>query len=55
MIRKNNFFKSYFKNSKKYNINLKKTKKAFSSFLKNLEDNKFPLLNSYKKDYEFNF
>ncbi len=55
MFKKNNFFKGYFANSKKYNINLKKTKKIFNSFLIELNNNEIPLLQSYEKDYEFDF
>jgi glucose-6-phosphate isomerase len=55
MLKKDNFFKSYFIKSNKYNQNLKKTKKVFNSFLIDLENNKIPLLESYKKSYKFDF
>jgi|TARA_B110000438_G_scaffold253170_1_gene258641 glucose-6-phosphate isomerase len=55
MLKKDNFFKSYFIKSNKYNQNLKKTKKVFNSFLIDLESNKIPLLESYKKSYKFDF
>ena len=55
MLKKENFFKDYFKASSNYNKNLKKTKKVFNSFLYDLENNKIPLLASYEKDYEFDF
>ena len=55
MFKKNSFFKNYFINSSKYNKNLKKTKKFFSSFLVDLKNNQIPLLESYEKNYEFNF
>ena len=55
MLKKNNFFKSYFTNSKIYNKNLKKTKKYFNSFLIDLKNNKIPLMESYEKEYQFNF
>ncbi len=55
MFKKDNFFRNYFTNSNKYNKNLKKTKKFFSSFLVDLKNNKIPLLESYEKNYEFNF
>jgi len=55
MIKKDNFFKSYIKNSKNYNKNLKKTKKIFKIFLNDLKNFEIPLLESYEKDYEFDF
>ena len=55
MLKKDNFFKNYFINSIKYNKNLKKTKKIFNSFLVDLKNNQIPLLESYEKDYEFDF
>ena len=55
MLKKDVFFKSYFINSSKYNSNLKKTKKIFNSLLIDFKNNKIPLLESYEKNYEFNF
>ena len=55
MIKKENFFKNHFSNSGKYKNNLKKTKKAFGSFLVDLKNNEIPLLESYEKSYEFDF
>ena len=55
MIKKDNFFKNYFKNSNTYRNNLKKTKKIFKLFLSDLKNLEFPLFESYEKDYEFNF
>jgi glucose-6-phosphate isomerase len=55
MFKKDSFFKNYFTNSSKYNKNLKKTKKFFSSFLLDLKNNQIPLLESYEKNYKFNF
>ena len=55
MLKKDNFFKNYFINLSKYNQNLKKTKKVFSSFLVDLKNNQIPLLKSYEKNYEFDF
>ena len=55
MIIKNNFFDGYFVNSSKYKNNIKKTKFFFESFLKDLKNFKIPLLQSYEKDYQFNF
>jgi len=55
MIKKNNFFKNYIRNSITYRNNLKKTKKIFNSFLIDLKNFDIPLLESYEKDYEFHF
>ena len=55
MLKKSNFFKSYFINSSKYYKNIIRTKKVFNSFLIDLENNNIPLLGSFEKDYEFNF
>ena len=51
MINKNNFYL----NSKKFKKNLNKTQKIFQSFKKDFKDFKIPLLNSYQKDYAFDF
>ncbi len=55
MFKKNNFFKSYFFKNTEYNKNIKKTKKIYKSFLLDLKNNKIPLLDSYEKNYEFDF
>ena len=55
MLKKDNFFKSYFINLSKYNKNLKKTKKIYNSFIVDLKNNQIPLLESYEKNYEFDF
>ena len=55
MLKKSNFFKSYFINSSKYYKNIIRTKKVFNSFLIDLENSNIPLLGSFEKDYEFNF
>ena len=55
MLVKDNFFKSYFINSGIYKKNLIKTKNIFKSFLVDLNNKEIPLLESYQKDYEFNF
>tara|TARA_Y100000590_G_scaffold145840_1_gene167699 strand:- start:2468 stop:3676 length:1209 start_codon:yes stop_codon:yes gene_type:complete len=55
MLIKNNFFKGYFGNTKTYYKNLKKTKKIFNSFLVDFKNFEVPLLESYGKDYEFDF
>ena len=55
MLNKKNFFDNFLFGKKKFNKNLQKTKKAFNSFLLDLENNEIPLLESFKKDYEFEF
>ena len=55
MLKKDNFFKNYFVNSKKYYENIKKTKKIYNSFLIDLKNFKIPLLESYEKNYKFDF
>ena len=55
MLKKSNFFKSYFINSSKYYKNIIRTKKVFNSFLIDLENSNIPLLGSFEKDYEFSF
>ena len=55
MLKKDNFFKHYFVRSREYNKNLKRTKKVFNTFLLDLRNNRIPLLDSYEKNYEFNF
>ena len=55
MLKKDNFFKNYFVNSRRYYENTKKVKKTYSSFLEDLKNFKIPLLESYEKDYKFNF
>ena len=55
MLVKDNFFKSYYVNSNKYKNNIKKTKKVFNSFIADLKNNQIPLLESYDKNYEFDF
>lgn len=55
MLKKNDFFKNCFIKSKKYKTNIKKTKYIFNSFIKDLKNNQIPLLESYQKDYDFDF
>ena len=55
MLKKDNFFKNYFVNSRRYYENIKKVKKTYSSFLVDLKNFKIPLLESYEKNYKFNF
>ena len=55
MLIKNNFINNFSLNSKKYNHNLKKTKKIFKSFLLDLKNSEIPLLQSYEKNYTSDF
>ena len=55
MLKKDNFFKDYFVNSRRYYENIKKVEKTYSSFLVDLKNFKIPLLESYEKDYKFDF
>ena len=55
MLKKDNFFKNYFKNSSSYNNSLKKTKFFFNSLISDIKKNKIPLLNSYEKNYDYDF
>ena len=55
MLKKSNFFGSYFGNSKSYYKNVIKTKKVLNSFLVDLKNFKVPLLESYDKNYKFDF
>jgi glucose-6-phosphate isomerase len=55
MIKKDNFFKTYFNNSKRYNKNFQKTKNVFNDFLLEIKSGDVPLLESYKKEYKFDF
>ena len=55
MIKKDNFFKNFFISSKIYNQNIKKTKNIFFSFKKDFKNGEIPFLESYTKDYKFEF
>ena len=55
MLNENNFFKNFSFNSKEFNQNLKKTKIIFNSFKSDLKNSKIPPLQSYEKDYIFDF
>ena len=55
MLIKDNFFKNYFVNSKGFKKSLKKTKDIFNSFLLELKNNQIPVLDSYNKNFEFDF
>ena len=51
MINENNFYL----NSKKFKKNINKTQNIFQSFKKDFKEFKIPILNSYQKDYIFDF
>ena len=55
MLKKSNFFEGYFGNSSKYYKNLKQTKRIFNSLIIDLKNCDIPLLESYKKEYQFDF
>ena len=55
MIRKDNFFENFFINSKIYNQNIKKTKNIFKSFKEDFKNGEIPFLESYTKNYKFEF
>ena len=55
MLIKNNFINNFFFKSKKFYKNLKKTKKVFKSFESDLKNFEIPLLQSYEKNYAFDF
>ena len=55
MFKKNNFFKGNSFNSPEYKKNIEKTKKVYNSLLLDIKENKIPLLQSYEKEYEFDF
>ena len=55
MIKKDNFFLGHTSNSKNYYKNLRKTKKIFNLLLNQIKNLEIPLLQSYEKEYEFDF
>ena len=55
MFNENNFFKNFSLNSRGFNQNLKKTKIIFNSFKSDLKNFEIPLLQSYEKNYIFDF
>jgi glucose-6-phosphate isomerase len=55
MLKIENFFLGNKNIVKNYNQHLKKTKFFFNSFLEDLKNFKIPLLESYEKEYEFDF
>ena len=55
MLNKNNFFYDSSYNLKKFKKNFIKTKKIFQTFKEDLENFEIPLLQSYEKDYIYDF
>ena len=55
MLNKSNFFSNFFLNSKNFYTNLKNTKKIFKSFELDIKNCEIPLLQSYDKNYIFDF
>ena len=55
MVKKDNFFKNIFINSKIYNQNIKKTKNIFNSFKADFKNGEMPFLETYTKNYKFGF
>ena len=55
MLSKKNFFEDFTFNSRKFKQNLKKTKIVFNSFKSDLQYFKIPLLQSYDKNYIYDF
>jgi len=55
MFYKNNFFKYFNYKSKNFSQNIKKTKKTFNELEYDLKNSNIPLLESYQKNYEFDF
>ena len=55
MLIKNNSFKNLFLNSKKFNKNFKKTRKNFFILKSDIENFKLPLLETYDKNYNYDF
>ena len=53
MLNINNFFNNF--KSPKFKNNLKKTKNLFSSLKKELENYEIPMMESYEKNYKFDF
>ena len=55
MFKKNDFFKDYSQNSKKFGKNLKITKKLFIKLKSDIKNLKIPLLQSFEKNYILDF
>ena len=55
MFKRENFFKGNFVNSSNYKKNLIKTNFFFNVLISDLKKNKIPLLESYNKNYDYDF
>jgi len=55
MLNKNNFFKNFFFKSRAFSRNIEKTKLAFNSLKSDFKNFEIPLLQSYEKNYVFDF
>jgi len=55
MLYRKNFFKNFSLGNKKFNHNLKETKKKFQILQTEIKNKKIPFLNSFEKNYKFDF
>jgi len=55
MLYRKNFFKNFSLGNKKFNQNLKETKKKFQILQTEIKNKKIPFLNSFEKNYKFDF
>ena len=55
MLNKNFFFKNFFTNSKKFQMDLLKTKRVFQNLKIEIDNFDLPVLRSYEKNYVFDF
>ena len=55
MLYRKNFFKNFSLENKKFNQNLKETKKKFHILRTEIKNKKIPFLNSFEKNYKFDF
>ena len=55
MLYRKNFFKNFSLENKKFYQNLKETKKKFHILRTEIKNKKIPFLNSFEKNYKFDF
>jgi len=55
MLKKDNFFKNYFEHSKMHKKNIKKTQRIFKLLKSDIKNFEIPMLQSYEKNYTFDF
>lgn len=55
MLKQDNFFKNYFRNSRKFSKNLKKTKKTLHDLISEIEGKQIPTIFPYTKNYRLDF